>query len=451
MKKKTAQSWHERRDCLPETGWEAGEIRRVLGAAKGDDADWQNGRIWSLVYYGGESHADFLIEAFDLYAAENALSPTAFPSVRRFERDIVSMLRTLLRGGANVVGTMTSGGTESILLAVKTYRDRARRRNPSNRRLDMILPASAHPAFLKAAQYFDVTPVVVPVRDDLGADPDSMAQHITERTIMLAASAPCFPYGVVDPVAELGTVAAKHNIGLHVDACLGGLMLPFLRRLGKPVPDFDFVVPGVTSISVDLHKYGYALKGASANLYRSVELRRHQFFVETEWAAGLFGSAGMLGTRSGGIIAAAWAGMMRLGEAGYLDLARRTSDLTERLQAGIASIPGLRIVGRPDMTVFAFTADGPDIFAIADRMADKGWHLDRQVRPDSIHLVVTPQHEAVVDEFLRDLAAATRDVAARGEQSLAGSSTLYGVTAAVSDTADPRSAVIAAMEKTLDE
>lgn len=435
---------------LPETGWEAGRIRAHLGAAGAHDADWRSGRIWSLVYSNGEAHTDFLTEVFRLYASENALSPTAFPSLRGFERDIVGMLRGLLGGDGDVVGTMTSGGTESILLAVKTYRDRARENGAPGGIPEMILPASAHPAFLKAAQYFDVKPVIVPVDGDYRADPAATAAAINERTILLVGSAPCFPYGTVDPVAELGALAEANGIGLHVDACVGGFILPFAGALDRPVPAFDFSVPGVTSISADLHKYGYALKGASAILYRDAGLRRHQFFVETGWAGGLFGSSAMLGTRSGGIIAAAWATLMKLGRAGYLDLARRTFDLTDRLTAGIAAIPGLQIVGSPDMTVFAFTSGEFDIFAVADRMAGRGWHLDRQVRPDSIHMVVTPNHEAAIGPFLDDLAAAARAVAASGQRAAGRSAMLYGVTSRVPGGMDPEQAVIAGMESSLD-
>lgn len=439
-----------RRNRLPTSGWELDRIRSHLAAAKAADADWRAGRIWSLVYYGGAAHTDFLVDIFHQYASENPLSPRAFPSLRGLERDIVAMLRSLLGGDDQVVGTMTSGGTESILLAVKTYRDRAREHHRGPGLPEMILPDSAHPAFLKAAQYFDVKPVIVPVGSDFRADPAATAAAITDRTILLVASAPCFPYGVVDPIAALGELAEAKGLGLHVDACVGGFILPFAAALGRRVPAFDFSVPGVTSISTDLHKYGYALKGASAILYREADLRRHQFFVETDWAGGLFGASAMLGTRPGGIIAAAWATLMKLGHAGYQDLARRTFALTDRLTAGIAAIPGLYIVGAPDMTVFAFGAETLDIFAIADRMAARGWHLDCQVRPQSIHLVVTPNHESAIDSFLDDLAAAVREVGQAGQRTGTQPHMLYGVTSNIAAGSDPRQALIAGMERALD-
>lgn len=435
---------------LPGTGWDKNEIWRVLEEARSGDANWRDGRIWSLVYFGGKEHTDFLAEVFRAYVSENGLSPSAFPSLRRFEREVIAMLRHLLGGDERVVGTMTSGGTESILLAVKTYRDQARRNATGGGAPEIVVPASAHPAFLKAARYFDVTPVMVPVGGDFKADIEATAKVLNDRTILLVASAPCFPYGTVDPIDRLGALAQTHGVGLHIDACVGGFILPFLRRLGKPVPPFDFAVPGVTSISADLHKYGYALKGASAILYRSPELRRHQFFVETAWLGGLFGSPAMLGTRPGGIIAAAWAAMMAQGEVGYMDLARRTWDLSERLQRGIAAIPGLRLVGRPDMTLFAFTSDTLDIFAIADRLSERGWYVDRQNEPKSIHLVVTPNHERAADPFLRDLAEAAEQVAGRNAGAPSERAMLYGVTTKVTAGADPTEAIIRGMEESLD-
>jgi glutamate/tyrosine decarboxylase-like PLP-dependent enzyme len=435
---------------LPRTGWDKSEIWRVLADARSGDANWREGRIWSLVYFGGKEHTDFLAEVFRDYVSENGLSPSAFPSLRRFEREVISMLRHLLGGDEHIVGTMTSGGTESILLAVKAYRDQARLTGKGNGTPEMLVPASAHPAFLKAARYFDVTPVVLPVGGDFRADIEATAKAISERTILLVASAPCFPYGTIDPIDRLGALAQTHGVGLHIDACVGGIILPFLRRLGKPVPPFDFAVPGVTSMSVDLHKYGYALKGASAVLYRSPELRRHQFFVETAWLGGLFGSPAMLGTRPGGIIAAAWAAMMAQGELGYMDLAHRTWDLSQRIQRGIAAIPGLRVVGRPDMTLFAFTSDTLDIFAVANRLSERGWYVDRQNEPRSIHLVVTPNHEQAVDPFLRDLAEVADEVAASNPGASSERAMLYGVTTQVTAGDNPSEAIIQGMEESLD-
>lgn len=433
---------------LPASGLEEDAIRGLLAQARAGDADWQRGRIWSLVYYAGSEHTDFLCEVFREYVSENGLSPTAFRSLARFQCEVVAMLRALLQGDAGVAGAMTSGGTESILLAVKAYRDLARERGLRGTP-EMVVPASAHPAFLKAAQYFGVRPVVVPAAADYRADVDATRAAITARTILLVASAPCFPFGKIDPIEALGVIAQAHGIGLHVDACVGAFVLPFLAQRLPQLPAFDFSVPGVTSLSADLHKYGYALKGASAILYRNAGLRRGQFFVDTGWAGGLFGSPGLLGTRPGGIIAAAWAAMLRLGEDGYRRLANETLDLALRLQAGIRAIPGLRIVGEPDMTVFAFTSDELDIFAVADRLATLGWHIDRQNDPPSIHLVVTPNHRQSVEPFLADLAAAAGDPGVRTQGQRARRATLYGVTS-TAEGGDPRLSVIEGMEAALD-
>jgi glutamate/tyrosine decarboxylase-like PLP-dependent enzyme len=433
---------------LPSSGIDADTLFARLDTARAHDADWRAGRIWSLVYYGGSDHTAFLHEVFRLYSSENGLSTQAFPSLGRFQAEVVSMLSGLLGGDARTAGAMTSGGTESILLAVKAYRDHARATGVA--RPKMIVPASAHPAFMKAAQYFDVESVVIPVGADYRADVARTANAIDERTVLLVASAPCFPYGTVDPITSLAEIAAAHGIGLHVDACVGAFILPFLRDLGHRVPSFDFSVPGVTSLSADLHKYGYALKGASAVLYRSADLRRHQFFVDTAWLGGLFGSPGILGTRNGGIIAAAWAALMRLGEPGYRDLAQRTWALAERIKAGILALPGLRLIGAPDMTVFAFTSETHDIFDIADRLAARGWHVDRQNAPRSIHLVVTPHHEAAAAPFLADLAAAVAAAAPPDAARAGETAALYGVTSHSTSGADPRAAVIAGLERSLD-
>jgi sphinganine-1-phosphate aldolase len=434
---------------LPPAGLQDDQIRTLLAQARVQDADWRRGRIWSLVYYAGTDHTDFLCDAFRAYVSENGLSPTAFRSLARFQREVLAMLGALLHGGDAVAGAMTSGGTESILLAVKAYRDRARAQGAGPHDLEMVVPSSAHPAFLKAAQYFDLVPVVVPVGADYRADVAATARAITPRTILLVASAPCFPFGTVDPIEALGAIAHSKGVGLHVDACVGAFVLPFLRDRCPQLPRFDFEVPGVTSVSADLHKYGYALKGASAILYRDADLRRGQFFVDTGWAGGLFGSPGMLGTRPGGIIAAAWAAMLRLGESGYRRLAHESMNLARELQRGICDIPGLRIVGAPDMSVFAFTSDQLDVFAIADRLVARGWHVDRQNAPPSIHLVVTPNHRDAVQPFLRDLAEAAADPAVREPPSHRARATLYGVTS-TADAADPVRAVIAGMEAALD-
>jgi sphinganine-1-phosphate aldolase len=266
----------------------------------------------------------------------------------------------------------------------------------------------------------------VPVGPDFRADPDRMARALGRRTIGMVASAPQYPHGVVDPIAELGAIAERRGLPLHVDACVGGFALPWLERLGRRVPVWDFRVPGVTSISADLHKFGYAGKGASVLLWRSLDDLRRQIFVATDFPGGIYASPTLLGTRPGGPIAAAWASLMALGEDGYLALARAAAEAADRLRAGITAIPGLRVLGRPDATIVTYASD-LDVYAIADRLEARGWSVDRQHRPASIHLTVTANHADVVDEYLVDLRIAVDEVRANPRLAKSGSAPMYGM------------------------
>lgn len=388
---------------FPRRGLDNSELFERLQSARRNDADWLHGRLWGLVYYAGEEHTELLAKVYKMFYSENSLGPSAFPSLRKLEAEVVQMTLSLLGGDDSTAGTMTSGGTESIMLSVKAHRDYFRARNPKSEKTEMIIPVSAHPAFLKAARYFDIEPILVPLGADYKADPEGIKRACNERTMMIVLSAPSFPCGVVDPIPDIGAIALSSGIGLHVDACLGGFFLPFMRKLGYDVPDFDFSVPGVTAISADLHKYGFASKGAAAILYRNAEYRRSQFFVSTEWPGGLYASPAMLGTRPGGIIAAAWSALMSLGEEGYMALVRKTMAGTKEIILGIDAIPGLEIVGKPDMSVFSFASRRENIFGVADRMEGKGWWMNRQDHPESLHMIVTPNHLQAIDAFLKDL------------------------------------------------
>jgi glutamate/tyrosine decarboxylase-like PLP-dependent enzyme len=421
------------------------EVLSAMREMKAGDADWRGGHTWSLVYYAGDEHIKVIQDAYDLFLMENALNPMAFPSLQRMENDVVAITANLLGGGAEASGSMTSGGTESILLAVKTYRDWARAERPEVTAPEMVLPASAHPAFLKAAQYFDVGPVLVPVGPDFRADVEAMRSAITPNTVLLVGSAPSYPHGVIDPIAELAEIARSRGLGLHVDSCLGGFILPFAARLGHEVPPFDLSIPGVTSISADVHKYGYAAKGASVILYHRESLRNHQFFVATDWSGGVYISPGMGGTRSAGAIAAAWASLHALGDSGLMDLTRRVLDITRRLMEGINAIPGLSMLGKPEASIFAFTSGDVDVFAVADAMERRGWHMDRQHMPPSLHLMVTPAHEAVVDQFLGDLRQAHQEVVDNPSLAQEGITPLYGMIATTADRGTVREAVLGLM------
>jgi glutamate/tyrosine decarboxylase-like PLP-dependent enzyme len=389
---------------LPTKGVPRAELFDAMRQRKAQDADWRGARTWSLIYPAGREVDEILAEANNLYLYENALNPFKFPSLREMEVEIVSMTADLLHAPEEESGgCMTSGGTESILMAAKTARDRARKEKGIERP-QMVVPRSAHPAFAKACAYFGIERRPVPLRENYRADVAAAADLITDDTVLVVGSAPNYPFGVVDPIPELAALAAERDISFHTDACLGGFMLPFLERLGQPVPPFDFRVPGVTTISADVHKYGYCTKGASVIAHRSKEhLNRHQLFMFDDWPGGLYGSFAMAGARPAAPIAAAWAVMNYLGEEGYMRLASVVLATTRRLRDGIGTIPGLHVFGEPAMSVFSFGSDRYDIMAIGDAMDDRGWHLDRQKGPDALHLMVSPEHEKVVDTFLSDL------------------------------------------------
>lgn len=393
---------------LPAHGQDGARILDTMRALRDDDARWHDGRVFSLVFHPGDETAAFVREAYNLYFSENALNPSAFPSLRRMENEVVSMTASLL-GNPHAVGNLTSGGTESILMAVKAAREWAREHRPKVREPEIVLPVTAHPAFDKAAHYFGVKLVHVPVeRDTYRADVAATEKAVTRRTAMIVGSAPQYPQGVVDPITALAAIAENHGVLMHVDACVGGYMLPFVRELGYDVPPFDLSVPGVTSMSVDLHKYGYAAKGCSAILYNEPSLRKRQYFAYAGWPGGIYVSPTMTGTRPGGAIAAAWAVLHRLGREGYVDLARQVMHTVERLRDGIADIDGVRIAGSPHMSVMCIVGDGLDIYRVGDEMTARGWHLDRQQDPAGLHLTVNGAHLESVDAFLADLRASVQ-------------------------------------------
>lgn len=393
---------------LPKQGVPRDELLAEMRRRKEKDADWRRARTFSLVYPAGEEVDALLADANQLYLYENALNPLRFPSLREMEVEVVSMTRGLLHAPEDAGGCMTSGGTESIVMAVKAARERARAERGVTAP-QLLAPVTAHPAFAKAAHYLGLEHVQVPIGPDLRADVAAAERLLSDRTALVVGSAPNYPFGTVDPIPELAGLAAERGISFHTDACLGGFLLPFYERLGEPVPPFDFRVPGVSTMSADVHKYGYSTKGASVVLHRDKEhLKRHQTFVYDRWPGGLYLSFAMAGARPAGPIAAAWAVLRHLGEEGYLALARRILDATRRIRAGIEALPPLRVVGEPVMGVFAFAGDGLDVFAVGDAMDDRGWCLDRQKGPDALHMMLSPAHADVVDEFLADLARAVR-------------------------------------------
>ncbi|MGB9639460.1 MAG: pyridoxal phosphate-dependent decarboxylase family protein [Anaerolineales bacterium] len=417
---------------LPEKGWDYKQILDVMDTYRQDDVKYRELKAWSLVYYLGEEYTQFLKDAYNLYFSENALNPLAFKSLRRFESEVVSMTAKMLHGDENVVGSMTSGGTESCLLPVVTYRDYWREeRNKAIKEPQMIAPSTIHVAWVKAAHYFGVKMVHVPIDDDYRADVREIEKHINENTILIVASAPNYPHGIIDPIEEIGALALKYQIPFHVDACLGGFLLPFVEELGYPVPVFDFRVEGVTSMSADVHKYGFAAKGASTVLYRSMDYMRHQIFVYSDWQGGIYASSGLLGTRPGGAIAAAWAAMHAFGHQGYLENARIIMETTGKIMDGIQSIPDLEIVGKPQSSIFAYRSKNPllNIYAVGDQLENKGWHVDRMQKPMALHAMVTPLHAKVADQFLADLREAVEYVKQHPALAIKGDAALYGMVA----------------------
>jgi glutamate/tyrosine decarboxylase-like PLP-dependent enzyme len=389
---------------LPHAGRPAEEVLAELDELGRDDKDFRRGRTFGLVFHATDELEHALQAAHDRYLWHNALSPDAFPSLRRMQTEVVDTAAMLFHGDG-AAGFMTSGGTESILLAVKAAKVRARRERGVERP-NIVLPLSAHAAFDKAGDYFSVELRRTPVRPDYRADVDAMAAAVDEDTVLLVGSAPQYPQGVIDPITDIARLATERSISCHTDACMGGFVLPFLEQLGHAVPAWDFRVPGVTSISADLHKYAYVPKGASVIIHRSKELRRDQTFVTDAWLGGAYGSSGILGTKPGGPIAAAWAALQLLGEEGFQEQSALAFSARERLVAGVRAMVGLTIVGEPEATMAAITSDGVDVFTVHEEVERRGWHLDRQGPPESLHATCMPVHAAVIDEFLADLQAA---------------------------------------------
>nr|WP_042187773.1 aminotransferase class V-fold PLP-dependent enzyme [Kibdelosporangium sp. MJ126-NF4] len=384
----------------------ADEVLGELRQMRAGDLPTHGGRTMAYVYDSGLAGIDELgAAAHALASSANGLDPTAFPSLLRMENEIVATAATLLNGGC---GQVTSGGTESCMLAVLA----AREARPDVERPSIVFPVTAHAAFHKAAHYFNVRPVAVPVRDDFTADPDAIRAAIDDTTVLVVASAPSYAHGVVDPIAEIAAVAAERGVRCHVDACIGGWVLPYFARLGVAVPPFDFRVDGVTSISVDLHKYAYCPKGTSVLLHRDAELRRSQYFASAAWPGYTMLNSTMQSTRSGGPIAAAWAVLRHIGDDGYLELAGRALAAVRRIREGLEQA-GLTVLGDPVSTLLSVTSSEIDLFSLADRLRERGWYVQPQFAfrnsPANLHLTVTAANHGNEELFLSDVRAAIAD------------------------------------------
>jgi sphinganine-1-phosphate aldolase len=415
---------------LPETGLDRDAVlAEMTGLSVREESRWKDGFASGAVYHGDDEHIGFLNQIYALNSQSNPLHADLWPSTTKYEAEVVSMAATMLgadRAPDDICGTVTSGGSESILLAMKTYRDRAGKKHP-----EMVVPVTAHAAFDKAAQYFNIKLVRVPVDDSFRADVRAVKRAINRNTVVVVGSAPSFPHGTIDPIEEMSELARARGVGFHTDGCLGGFVLPWAERLGYDVPPFDFRLPGVTSMSADTHKYGYAAKGTSVVLYRGKELRRHQYFAVSDWPGGLYFSPTFAGSRPGALSATCWAALVSTGESGYLEATRAILETAKKIRAGIEEISGLRVLGDP-LWVIAFTSEEFDIYRVLGNLAERGWSLNGLHKPASMHICVTLRHTqaGVAERFLDDLRAAVEHVRGSPPEK-GGIAPVYGMAATI--------------------
>ena len=395
---------------IPEAGMGKEDILDTLESYKRNDLDWKAGRVFGYIYDPGQEVTDLVHKAYTAFLSENALDPLSFPSLLRLENEVVAMVAGILSANQQVVGNFTSGGTESLILAVKTARDYTRATKPHITEPEMVLPITGHASLFKAAHYLGIKPVVTPVVDNsFLADVDAMREAINENTIMLVGSAPSYAHGVVDPIDKIAALAQERDLLCHVDACVGGIHLSYMKKIGYSVPEFNLNVPGVTSLSVDLHKYGYAAKGASIILYKNKELRRHQMFACSRWTGYTVINPAITSSKSGGPMAAAWAVLRFLGNEGYMKIVREVMDATELLISGISAIDGIQVLGRPDMCMFTIgsTDERINVYRLADKMKVKGWYLQPQFSransPSNLHVSLNQSTVPQAASMLADL------------------------------------------------
>lgn len=420
--------------ALPSAGINREDILKKMHDLASQEQDrWKDGFVSGSVYNGDAEHIEFLNKVYALTSQSNPLHSDIWPSINKYEAEIISMTANML-GATNttdkICGAVSSGGTESILLAMKSYRDRAREEKGITRP-EMVVPITAHAAFDKAAHYFNIKMVKVPLKDDLTLDVEKYKAAFTDNTIVAIGSAPGFPHGLIDPIEELSNFALSKGVGFHTDGCLGGFILPWAAKLGYNVPKFDFSLPGVTSMSADTHKYGYAAKGTSVVLYRTEELRHYQYFTMADWPGGLYFSPTFAGSRAGALSAACWATMLSMGEEGYLRATKAILETAAEFKAGIKSIPELRLIGDP-LFVIAFASDSIDIYRVLDQMAQKHWSLNGLHKPSSLHIAITLRHTmpGVAQRFVADLKESVEFVKAN-PVSEGGMAPVYGMASSI--------------------
>jgi len=409
---------------IPDKGLSEGRVFEELERYRENDTDWRSGKTWGYIFDAGREIEAVGKRAYTAFLSENALDPTIYPSLLRLENEVVGMALEHLSAPEGAAGSFTSGGTESIILAVKAARDAFLSEHPDVARPEIVLPVTAHAAFHKAAHYLGMKTVVIPVdQTTFCADVAAAKRAINDETALLVGSATSYAHGVVDPIEELGKLALERGVLFHVDGCIGGFLLPYLRRLGEPVPAFDFSVPGVTSMSMDLHKYAYCPKGASVVLFREKALRRHMIFACSSWSGYTMVNTTVQSTKSGGPVAAAWAVLNHVGDERYLEIARHMRDGMKELIEGIRAIPELRLLGNPVMTLLACASDQLNVFVLADEMKELGWYIQPSLGfgagGPSFHLSLQPGNVPRVGEFLKDLRTGVERAKAAPKSSVA--------------------------------
>lgn len=407
------------RKSLPIKGRKHDEVIAQMRDLKSGDADWQHGRVPLFVFKATDELSQIGRDGFFEYFSENALGGgRAFPSVKRMETDIVEMALELFHAPAEAQGFMSTGGTESIIQAVQTCRDwNRKRRGDSKHRGNLVMAESVHPAFNKAAKLMDLEVRRVPVGADFRTDVTALEQAMDGDTIMIVGSAPCFPYGVIDPITELGSLAQRRDVWLHVDACVGGYLAPFVRQIGRDIPDFDFSVPGVSSISADLHKFGFCPKPASTVFYRDADKAQHHHFDFNEWPNGRFFTSTLVGTRPAGGVAGAWATFQFLGVEGYQDIAGKLMAFIDEYKRGLKAIDGLYVLGNPHLSIVAYGSHDTDIFRVAEVMAQSGWLPGLVQKPRAIHRMLSMMQAPSLDEYFAALRSALKLVRDEGTKS----------------------------------
>ncbi len=402
---------------LPATGTDWPTLKARMAEYATGDVAWRDGKTAVYVFNAGPEVERVQKEAYTAFMSENGLGPAAFPSLARMEAEVVGFGLSLLHGPQDAVGTITSGGTDSITMALKAARDFARKEKGVVGPLNIVLPRSAHPAFDKAAAVMEIEVRRTPLNAYL-ADPEAIAAVCDAATVMIVGSAPCFPYGLIDPIAALSDLAIARDLWLHVDACVGGYIAPFVRMNGEDIPPFDFELPGVRSMSADLHKYGYCAKGASTVLFRTAALRKFMIFDFRDWPGGRMVTPTLAGTRPGGAISAAWAVMNFLGVAGYREKQGLVTATRAKIAAGAEAL-GFTVLGQPKLGILAFTHPDVDCQAVWGKLRERGWFTSLTTEPKSLHLMLSPFHAEVADTYLTDLAWALGEVR-RGDGATVG-------------------------------